>query len=426
MISPAALLALKSYTSLKDDLTGSMTRGKDGQQQLSAEVQRFDGTAPTSSSSICLRRALRHNGLADVTGTELDGPFFVEGQQHIEQPDGRRLQVALDKGGRPALISYVMGDILDCGKSAPPTFVTLSNARHLVPDMQALKLAKNSRVLIATTAGCFLAEGTLHADAEPLFRNLASAPLFVSLPHANTIYRVASNCLLAGPADYGEKLQDLQRSLGLPVSSKIELLDLKGDWGVCANVLDLAGAPVVAARMAALGLAPLQQRLDEWPLAPRKLHLHLRIGTPAQRAQTAWTAGDLPIVVDCEVPHFAPLLPGQTAVTQRDQFDRLLRGAVDAHLPHLGQKSFAQAVAQAINAQTGHAGIFAAHGPAEVRTRLASARGEPVDVNGSSAVVPDFAAQSSPRMAAFCAPLVGKGLHVKFYPWKTIRNGLNL
>jgi hypothetical protein len=455
MITGEAALVLKAYTTLGTSVQGALLKRARG-YELGGAIERGAklGAQAAQAPVVCVKKATIHAGFMDA-GRIREGPLVLQGQS--VPLEGSRVALAGhilgSKAPEAVLASFGAGDVLSCSGYDEIPFGTVSTAGPLVPPweyVQALLEGRAQRALVACAGGCFLFDRlrVVPLDrAQQLFENLCNLDIVLVAPGQSLVaYRLASNAIALGPADFEDTLAELQAALRVPPSARSkERLPSTSELQMSASMADtnmMSGAFAVSQQQVRdVAPAPyriLAQPLVQWQLPMRRLEVDVALSSASARAQRLrirpWLAHALHMGVDAVVtaPPFVPARPGDSQQTQKEQLSRILREAVGARLPRVtftddaALALFAREVTKGLNAAFNSAGLFAGPVTTRLRASLETTRGAPVTLpSGGLAVVPEYATQtSSARMCAFVGPLIAAGLRVSYTPWARARHGI--
>jgi len=352
-------------------------------------------------------------------------------------------------------LSLQDADRVQC--SVPPLipFGTATTLQPLAPKWAYLAGLYEKRLTHAVCAcanGLFVVRTLLQAPqldaaaAEALLGNLLALDLVVvGAGSPKVLYRVAANCLLAGPPDYGETVQALQRALQLPaLPSQTELLPTAAQaFSLAASVLDVGGAAVRREDVAAVlpaGASLEAQSLTAWQAAPMLYTVTLTIfavaGQPTDNSLLVdFRDADLSARVSVSYCAMRPLVPGDTEATVRTQLRRIVEDDVRAALlPHPGGQSALDGLTRTLgDALASH--VNAAHlfqDAVTVGTKLtyqATSGLTTMLPSNERVVVPAYALSAeAPLLGAYISAAAVLGLHVTFVDWQraAARSGVML
>lgn len=471
MITSDSAQILKAYTTLRDDVQGSLVKRARG-FELWGDVQRVGNNSNsmdvwTNSHAVnCVLRATFHNDLSGP-GTLREGPFVIQGEGL--QSEGKRIvlgrvlespKTTTEYQNKPVLVSFLDTDLLKCSTTEEIQFATTNTSSPNAPPWSYIEpvfSGKLNKVLAACAGGCFLID-TLNTSAvqaqyaQNLLLNLLNIDVVVFATGTPTvIYRLARNAILAGPADYEDKLQEFQSMLQLPTSTLIRnRLPSTGDWQISASMADsemLSGGVAVTLQQIrdnAPTFSVYSQPLVGWQLPERRLVIDITVNHSSISEVTLgngirfhlkpWMAKELRMGVQTSMKtiKFSPLRPGETIQSQKDRLERIIHENLKSTLVFLsveGGKTSLDAVTRQITDKLTEAlnqsGLFPNLVSIQVSTDLVITKGEAVRLHtGSIVMIPEYACSaSSARMSSFCGTLIAAGIKLTFLPWSKTKQG---
>ena len=473
MITSDSAQILKAYTTLRDGVQGSLVK-RAGGFELWGDVQRVGNTSNqvevwTNSHAVnCVLKATFHDSLSEA-GTLREGPFVFQGeslQNHGKQIVlGRVLQgpdTAAENPKQLVLVSFLDTDIVKCSTTEEIPFATANTSSPLAPPwayIEPVFSGKFNKVLAACAGGCYIIDtlNTLTTQAQyarSLLSNLMNIDVVVFAPGTPAvIYRLATNAILAGPADYEDKMQELQSMLQLPASAVIRnRLPSAGDWQISASMADSemlrdgVAVTVQQIRDSASTLLVYSQPLVGWQLPERRLIIditinhssisQLTIGNGVRLNLKPWMAKGLRMGVQTSAKSvkFSPLRPGETDQSQKDSLERIINENAQSTLLFLsvegGKGSLDAVTRQLTNNLTGalnQSGLFPSPVTVQVSTDLVITKGEAVRLHtGSVVMIPEYACSASSARMTCLTSIIAAGIKLSFIPWSKTKQGFSI
>uniref|UniRef100_A0A6C0C070 Uncharacterized protein n=1 Tax=viral metagenome TaxID=1070528 RepID=A0A6C0C070_9ZZZZ len=473
MITADTAQILKAYTTLRDNVQGSLVKRARG-FELWGNIQRVSSSSDSSEvwtkahAVHCILRATFYDDL-NSPGTLKEGPFVIQGDSL--QTEGKRIVLGrvlqssdteTSYVNKLALVSFLEKDILKCSSTEEIPFATTNTSSPNAPPWSYIEpvfAGKFNKAIVACAGGCFVIAALNTPTVQPqyakdLLSNLVNIDIVAFAPGTPAvIYRLARNAVLVAPADFEDKLQDLQMRLQLPTSTLFRhRLPSEGDWQISASMADsdmLSGgvsASISQIRDNAPDIAVYAQPLVGWQLPERRLVLYINCRyasitdvTPGKGIKTnlqPWMAKGhrmgVQTVVDTD--KFSPLKPGETAIGQKERLGNIIRETSQASLVLLsvegGKKSLdavTRQLADALTTAMNESGLFSGTVTVQVNADLVITKGETVRLHsGSTVMLPEYACSASSARMACLASMIAAGLKLTFIPWSRTKQGFAL
>lgn len=457
MLRREAVAALRAYTRLPEPVQGLFEQAGD-LYQVSGTLSNdrdFDRVMARASLDMFCLSTLRVMGSpTDLLG-EAAGAFLVRGRV-VRLATGIYGIVSVVQGEVPpplrsAANTYFVTlrdeDRVQC--AAPPLipFGTATTLQPLAPGwpyLAALYEKRLTHCVVACANGLFVLRTLLQsasvdaASAQALINNILTVDLVVSTASPKVAYRVAANCLLVGPTDYGEQVLTLQRALQLAApSSQTELLATSSQaLSLAASVLDVSGPPVRREDVAAVlpeGATLEAQSLTKWQAAPQLYSVTLALYAVAGQSLDGSLLAelrdnDLSLKISVTFAALRPTTPGETEALLRGQLRRLVEADVRAGL---GARPTSQSeldamtrtLSDAVGEHVNAARLF--QDPISVGAKI---NYQPVSglvttlPSGEQIVVPTYGlGAEAPLLGTYLAVLATLGLHAAFVDWDRAR-----
>lgn len=465
MITSDTTHILKAYTTLRDNVRGSLLKNKRG-FELCGNIQR--ASQPLTQNWIptraihCVSKATFRNDINEP-GTLQEGPFVIKGEC-LNIPEDKQVVIGqILKGptkntvGKTFIVTFNNSDVVQCSTMEEIPFGTVSTRESLVPPWEYLEPVINGtlpKVLCASAGGCYIMENLKSSEdtlthVQSIFNNLVNIDIVVMVSQTpSVIYRLGANAILVGPPEYEEKLYELQNTLQIPTSViSRKRIPSRTEWQISESLIDVDMMHEnnhVSFQQVREGLpsyAVYSQPLVGWQLPERRLALLVDItqdsSNNAKRYQMnfkPWMVRSLHMGVELivnSVP-FAPLRPGETLHNQKDRLERIIREVSKIALSQLsieGGKISLDRVTNQLAVELGKSlnisALYTSAMSVQIRTDLVISQGESVRLpSGGMAVVPEYACSaSSARMSCLTEPLMTAGIRITYIPWSKATQG---
>jgi hypothetical protein len=479
MLRREALSALRAYTQLPESIQGVLElRGEE--YVLAGGISRshnFDRALKDVDTDVfCVSRLRVMRSALDLAG-EVQGAFILRGKA-VRLSDNTILSIAsvvvgtvptsLRSEENAYLLTIKDEDFMRCAspQQMPYGINTVTDA--LAPKWNYISAVFSKKIphaVVCCSNGVFGLRAAARpselgpSEAEQLIDNLLNLDIVIEVeaPKPKTIYRVASNCILAGGDQMQEQIAALQASLQIPsyLGGGRTLPNSLANFSIDASLLQLSGPTVeydLVSSAVPAGASLRRESLTKWWRAPASFFIRLGISLPSNASpassETApplklqWRLKDGALRqfnVDIEVsgPSFRDPRPGETPSSLRHQ----LKGAIQAPLERFLRNfkaqeasqgnldAFTQSLGEHVATSINTSQLFDASVAVNGRVSFEEEKGETASLpSGDLVVIPRYAYDlDSVRLSAFLGAFSSLGLQGSFTAWpQALRNRVNL
>jgi len=457
MLRREAVAALRAYTRLPEPVQGLFERAGDFYQvngTLSNDRDFERVTIRAALDMFCLSRLRIMASPTDLLG-EAGGSFLVRGRV-VRLTTGVYAIVSVVQGDVPQelrsttntyFVTLQDEDRVQC--SVPPlipfgTATTLQPLAPTWPYLAALYEKRLTHAVVACANGMFVLRTLLQtaaleaASAKALIDNVLTLDLVISMASPKVTYRVAKNCILVGPSDFGEQVQTLQRALQFPSSASLNdiMPTSSPTLSLSTSILDISGSSVRREDVASVlpdGATLESQSLTHWQAAP--LLYTITLSLYAVAGQTLENNllldlrdHDLSLKITVSYATFRPLSPGETEAVLRSQLRRFVEADVRSGLStrptsqsdlDAMTRSLSDSITQHVNA----ARLFQDNITVGSKINYQPVSGLMTTLpSGEQVVVPTYALGSdTPLLGTYLSVLAALGLQASFVDWERAR-----
>lgn len=457
MLRREAVAAVRAYTRLPEAVQGLFERAGDWYQingTLSNDRDFVRVMARAALDMFCVARLRIMASPTDLLG-EATGAFLVRGRI-VRLTTGIYGIVSVVQGDVPAALRSATNtyfvllrdeDRVQCAVPPLIPFGTATTLQPLAPTwhyLAALYEKQLTHAVVGCANGIFVLRTLLQAAAldaaaaQALIANVLAVDLVVVAAPPQVAYRVAGNCLLVGPPDYGQQVQTMQRALQLATtSSHADLLPASSQaLSLAASVLDVTASTVRREDVATVlpeGASLEAQSLTQWQAAPVLYAVTLSFyAVAAQTLDNAMTLDlrdrDLSLQITVTFGTLRPAGAGETEATLRGQLRRIVEADVRAALaskPTLQSDINAtlRALGDAATEHVNSVKLFQDPITCGAKIHYLPVSGLATTLpGGEQVVVPTFALSAeAPLLGTYLSVLAVLGLHAAFVDWERAR-----
>ena len=466
MLRPESIASLRCYTSLPNQIQGIIQRTS-GDFEVSKFITSDTGfqriLRRTSNDFFCCARCTLHASLDDP-GTPVSGTIMVAGTSVVlEGGDVAAVTGTLLKGiveghaiGDAVFITAKVRDVLHGCRSPGALFFGVSTTTGpLVPSAEYLEAVINRKLrkcLVASPAGMFILTAVPPAeDPQPspleaiqLIKNLLDVDLVVQIGEApTTIYRLASNCVIAGPDFFEESLRRIQSSLDLPFNDDAGIIPTTSSaYRISRTMLRTMSSYKLSEERVRQSQVPgatvYVEPLSGWQSPSVTITLNVSVtaivGQPTTQSLSFTDdvkGGELRFKVRIGYLDFRPLRPGETAAALITQLRSVVQNVLDTQVDssvedQAALDKTASAFSTALQGDINKADLFSNPMLVSLSIDQAKTAGQQCRLpSGKYTTIPAYALTGgSIRMSAYIGTLTAVGVSIRFRPWDATGNGV--